>query len=62
MEKLLYKFDDIITSDRKMLEIIEKAKKVAGSYINLLITGENGTGKNMLAQAIHTSKGANMED
>jgi len=45
--------NDIITSNDKVKRIIEQAKKVATSDINILITGENGVGKNVFANAIH---------
>ncbi len=46
-------FDDIITKDPQMLKIISVAKKIAPSDISVLITGESGTGKNLLAESIH---------
>jgi len=36
-----------------MRELMESARKVAGTKINVLITGESGTGKEILARAIH---------
>jgi transcriptional regulator with PAS, ATPase and Fis domain len=46
-------FDEIITKDPQVLKIIDVARKIATSDISVLITGENGTGKNLLAAAIH---------
>ncbi len=43
----------IITQSHKMLKILEQAKLVAVSDANILITGQSGTGKEVLAKAIH---------
>jgi len=48
-------FEDIITQDPQVLKIIGVAKKIAASDISVLITGESGTGKNLLAEAIHNA-------
>jgi len=44
---------DIITQDPKMLEILSLIRKVGDSDLNILLQGETGTGKKLLAQAIH---------
>jgi PAS domain S-box-containing protein len=49
----IYTFDKIIGKDKKFLQIIEFARKVADSGSNILIMGESGTGKELFAQAIH---------
>ena len=46
-------FESIITKNDKFLSVINVAKKIASSDISVLITGENGTGKNLLATALH---------
>ncbi len=43
----------IITQDEKMLELCEQAKKFAGTDLPILISGENGTGKEIIADFIH---------
>ena len=43
----------IVGRSRQMLEVIETAKIVAQSKSTVLITGETGTGKEMVARAIH---------
>jgi DNA-binding NtrC family response regulator len=43
----------IVGRSRQMLEVIETAKVVAQSKSTVLITGETGTGKEMVARAIH---------
>ena len=53
--KAKYTFDQILTYDPAMTECIDIAKKLAKTDISLLITGENGTGKEMFAQSIHNA-------
>jgi two-component system NtrC family response regulator len=48
-----YKISSIVSQSRKMEEVINVAARVADSKANVLITGENGTGKEVLAKAIH---------
>jgi two-component system NtrC family response regulator len=48
-----YKITSIISHSQKMEEIINVAARVAESKANVLITGENGTGKEVLAKGIH---------
>ncbi|WP_061994348.1 sigma 54-interacting transcriptional regulator [Clostridium sp. ATCC 25772] len=51
--KASYTFDDIITENKNMKNMILLAKKSAKSDCNVLIEGESGTGKELLAQSIH---------
>jgi len=44
---------DLIGASEPMQEVFALAEKVAGYDINVLITGETGTGKELLARAIH---------
>lgn len=48
-----FQFSDIVTCDKKMIDSIANAQRVARTAGNILITGESGTGKEMFAQAIH---------
>jgi propionate catabolism operon transcriptional regulator len=48
-----YSFNDIIFTTDVMKKMIAKAKKFAQSDYTILITGETGTGKEILAQSIH---------
>lgn len=46
-------FNSIVYSSPSMTEIIEKMKKVAQTDVTVLIEGETGTGKEILAREIH---------
>ncbi len=52
---LIRKFIDfgIITNSLKMAEIFAKVEKIANSNSTVLIYGENGTGKELIARSIH---------
>jgi len=52
-------FKEIITQNSQVLKIISVAGKIAASDISVLITGESGTGKNLLAAAIHSASHRN---
>lgn len=43
----------IIGKNMKFLQVLEIVKKVAMTDVRVLITGENGTGKEVIARAIH---------
>ncbi|HJL18698.1 MAG TPA: sigma 54-interacting transcriptional regulator [Sandaracinaceae bacterium LLY-WYZ-13_1] len=47
------KFGDIIGSCPSLVEVFHKVEKVAGTNINVLVTGETGTGKELIAREIH---------
>ncbi len=44
---------EIITRNQKLIEILAQAKMVAATDARVLITGHSGTGKELLAKAIH---------
>src|SRR3990172_1820077 len=48
-----YKFRNIIGKGKKMQELFDLVESVAASEANILIQGENGTGKELIANAIH---------
>jgi len=47
------RFDDMIGRSSRMLEIFELIEKVADCDSTILINGETGTGKGLVARAIH---------
>lgn len=50
-----YTFDDLIHRSPKMKDTLSKAMKYARTDSSLLITGETGTGKELMAQGIHNA-------
>jgi transcriptional regulator with PAS, ATPase and Fis domain len=48
-----YNFHEIIGQSRKMREVFELVSKVADCDSTILLNGETGTGKGMVARAIH---------
>src|SRR3954466_1784212 len=46
-------FKDIVTRSPKMLSVLRGAEKAAASYIPVLVEGESGVGKELIARAIH---------
>jgi DNA-binding NtrC family response regulator len=48
-----YRFENIIGQDRKMFKIYEMITAVAKTTASVLITGESGAGKELIAEAIH---------
>lgn len=49
-----YTLDDIITANPSMLELKDKIKRISGGDSPVLLSGETGTGKELVAQAIHS--------
>ena len=45
----------LVTRNPKMLKLCEKIKKLAATNLPILITGENGTGKEIIADFIHVN-------
>jgi Nif-specific regulatory protein/two-component system response regulator HydG len=50
-----YDFEGIVTRHPKMLELLEVVAQVADSDTTLLLTGETGTGKELIARALHVN-------
>ncbi|MBA3543037.1 MAG: sigma-54-dependent Fis family transcriptional regulator [Chthoniobacterales bacterium] len=53
-ELLRGKMPNIISESPRMRPVIDLVTRVAPSDANVLITGENGTGKGLIAQALHS--------
>ena len=50
---LRFGLENVVGHDYKMLKIFDLAEAVADSRTTVLMTGESGTGKSLLARAIH---------
>jgi DNA-binding NtrC family response regulator len=50
---LRFGFENIVGHDYKMLKIFDLSEAVSDSRATVLMTGESGTGKSLLARAIH---------
>jgi two-component system, NtrC family, response regulator AtoC len=48
-----YSFNNVISADKKMQEVLKMVTKVLDNDITVLINGESGTGKEVIARAIH---------
>jgi PAS domain S-box-containing protein len=46
-------FDEIVGESPALLRVLKDVEKVAGSATTVLVTGETGTGKELVAHAIH---------
>src|SRR5579871_275511 len=53
--KQRYSFPNIVGKSERMLRILDLVTQVAPSRANILITGETGTGKELIAKAIHAN-------
>jgi len=49
----VHKFDEIVGHSRSLQGALEKVRLVAGTDSSVLILGETGTGKEMIARAVH---------
>mgnify|MGYP001101241110 CR=1 FL=1 len=56
-----HKFSDIIGRSPSMLKIFQTIERVAETDANVLILGENGTGKEVIARAIHRNSNRSNE-
>ena len=52
--KQRYSFPNIVGKSERMLKILDLVAQVAASRATILITGETGTGKELIAHAIHS--------
>jgi DNA-binding NtrC family response regulator len=53
--KQRYNFPNIIGKSDRMLRLLDLVEQVAPSRSTILVTGETGTGKELVAKAIHTA-------
>src|SRR5262249_56022779 len=53
--KSVHNFDEIVGQSPALLEALEKVSRVAKTDATVLITGETGTGKELIARAIHSA-------
>jgi len=50
-----YRFHDLVSKNARMVEIFELVKEIASQRSTVLLQGESGTGKDLVARAIHFS-------
>lgn len=50
-----YDFDDFITDDDSLLDRLDQLKKISRNDSLILITGETGTGKELIAHSVHSN-------
>ncbi len=53
--KTLHNFEDIIGRSKSLLRILQDVQEVAATDTTVLILGETGTGKELIARAIHAA-------
>jgi transcriptional regulator with GAF, ATPase, and Fis domain len=53
--KSVHNFEEIIGQSPALLAVLENVRRVAPTDTSVLITGETGTGKELIARAIHSS-------
>ncbi len=46
-------FEGVVGNSREMQQVVDKLKSVAPTDATVLVTGENGTGKELVARALH---------
>ncbi len=46
-------FEGLVYTSKKMQTLVDRLRRIAATDATVLITGENGTGKEVIAQAIH---------
>jgi len=53
--KSVHNFDEIVGQSPALLEALDKVSRVAKTDASVLVTGETGTGKELIARAIHSA-------
>jgi transcriptional regulator with PAS, ATPase and Fis domain len=56
-----YTFSGILGTSRAIKDVIAKAERIADTTVNVLLTGETGTGKELIAKAIHFSSSRSLK-
>ncbi|MEM0982520.1 MAG: sigma-54 dependent transcriptional regulator [Planctomycetota bacterium] len=56
-----YGLENLVGADPRMTRVYELVEAVAGSKTTVLMSGESGTGKSLVARAIHTRSGRSAE-
>lgn len=51
--KAEYNFDEIVGEDKSIKNVLHKIEKVAPTNTTVLVTGETGTGKELIVRAVH---------
>ena len=54
--KSVHNFEETIGQSPALLDALEKVRRVARTDATVLITGETGTGKELIARAIHSAR------
>ena len=49
-----FSFENIVGHSPRILDVIDRARRVAKTFSNVLLEGETGTGKELFAHAIHS--------
>jgi DNA-binding NtrC family response regulator len=52
-----YGMDNIVGQDARMMQVFDMIHSIADTRATVLVTGESGTGKSMIARAIHRHSG-----
>jgi PAS domain S-box-containing protein len=53
--KSAHNFDEIVGRSPALVSVLQRVSKVAGTDSTVLITGETGTGKELVARAVHSA-------
>jgi transcriptional regulator with GAF, ATPase, and Fis domain len=48
-----HKFDEMVGQSTALVAVLQKVERVAGTDATVLVTGETGTGKELIARALH---------
>ena len=56
--KSVHNFEEIIGRSPALAAVLDKVSRVAATDATVLITGETGTGKELIARAIHSNEPA----